>query len=186
MIKSIWKWGKASKKKLEFLHDDLYFFFTMVLTYTSTVDISIVQVLRSDEEHQANLKSGASRVKVSRHLGRYAKYLPKFPRKRKIQVQRLISHAVDIVAWSGGRRRTDIASYYKVAEAARLVAVKYDLPVIWGGCWRDLRKISCIKTAVDDYVKQCEKEKRKPFLDLGHYELSKTAYPGLRKAPKLE
>ncbi len=186
--KTGYSWGKSSKQKLDFLHDDLFFLLTFVLHYLATTDISIVQVLRTLEEHKANLASGKSKAKVSRHLPRYMKFRPMRSRKRAGYplLGSMISHAVDVVAWKHRRTSIEPEYYYAIAEAMRIASKRFGIPVIWGGCWQRLDEISCIKTAVDDYIALCKKEKRKPFLDLGHFELPSSVYPGLVKRPKGE
>lgn len=179
-LRSPFKWGSKSRRLLASLHDDLYFALNLLLAYYSTADISVIQTARTEKEHQDNLKTGKSHVKVSRHLLRYSKTKPKYPRSKKINTG-MVSHAVDIAPFIKGKASFKAEDYYALAEQMRIIAIKFDLPIRWGGCWQDLRKVKSVKTAVDKYVLSCEKKGKKPFLDLGHFELSKSAYPGTLK-----
>lgn len=123
------------------------------------VAFHIVQTLRTEAEHAANLKSGASQAKRSYHL----------PDARGL------ARAADLAALVNGKIAWAPESlYYTIAEAVREAALSANVPVRWGGCWRLLEEIPQGETcaqAVADYVQDCRIFKRKPFLDLGHFEV---------------
>ena len=87
-------------------------------------DMFLVQGVRTEEQHTANLASGKSQTKKSRHV-------PAFN-------QCGMSCAVDIAPCSKDGKeifwnRTDL--FFRFNTAVQKAAVKLGVPVEWGGAW---------------------------------------------------
>lgn len=69
----------------------------------------------------------------------------------------LTGHAVDLAAYIGRSLRWDFNLYIDIAEAWRAAALALGIPIIWGAAWR--------------------RQRTRPFLDAGHFELPRSRYP---------
>lgn len=179
-------WDARSAKTLSDVHDDMYFLMSVALRdYCRSTKFICVNGSRTLEEHLRNVRTGASKAKVSRHVLQIAKEPPRYPLEGNEQgIKYPVSHAVDIMAFIDGKGTWEDSYYVELAEAIRKAAIEYDIPVRWGGCWKDLRKVTSIRKAMQDYAKNCEKQYKagrrkspKPFFDTGHYELPTRLYP---------
>ena len=187
-----YKFGNSSKAKLAEVHDDLQFASDKALKNYSTVDYGVICGARTVAEQKEILAAGDSHVIRSRHIPVTPKLPPLFPsaktKKNGGKIEDKISHAIDIMCYVNGKGTWAEEHYYAVAEAYRIVAVKHDIAIRWGGCWKDLRKVASIHSAVEDYKQWCKDQfkagKRKddkPFLDIGHFELDIRSYPRVEK-----
>lgn len=130
-------------------HPDLQRFVKRMIEITS-VDFKVGETARTLARQKQLVKSGASKTLNSRHLvGKNG-----------------FAHAVDLHAYVGGGVRWDWPLYYKIAEAAKAAAVELDLPIRWGGAWKDLR------TLTGPATKWTQGNR---FMDGPHYELARLA-----------
>ena len=177
-MKNKFAWGKGSKRVFNEVHPDMVFVSTKALTEFSTVDVGAICGSRTVAEQRLRVKTKASRTMASNHIPR--RYKPELARTKpqaRYKLMAKVSHATDFMAFTPkGKGTWESAYYYAFAEAQRLAAVKYDIPLVWGGCWKDLRTVISIKDAVDAYVEDCVRKGKSPFLDIGHYHLKKAAY----------
>jgi peptidoglycan L-alanyl-D-glutamate endopeptidase CwlK len=149
------KIGARSAKRLEGVHPDLVAVVRRAIEYT-TVDFTVIQGLRTPAEQKKLVSAGASQTMDSRHL---------------------TGHAVDLGAWVGGKVRWDWPLYYPIARAMQKAATDLNIPVRWGGCWRELAGMGDPEDAVADYVALRRSQKRPAFTDGPHFELPRRAYP---------
>lgn len=139
---------RLSKNSLALLakaHPDLQAFAKRLIEVTP-VDFKVGETARTLERQKALVKAGASKTLNSRHLVGGDGY----------------AHAIDLHALVGGVVHWDWPLYYQIAAAARSVAVELDLPIRWGGAWKDLRTLSGPATKWTQGVR---------FMDGPHYEL---------------
>ena len=177
MLKALGKvfnWGKASKAHLKMGHPDLAFLFTKVLKEFAIFDFGIIESVRTREEQRKNIESGASRTMTTRHYATQV-ILDKIRTKLRVKDPASIgkrAHAFDIQCFDeNGQPTWDYEYFLSTAESMRHAAIKYDIPIVWGGCWKDLRKVKSISAEVDKYVARMKKKGKEPFIDAGHYHL---------------
>lgn len=149
--------GARSLKKLEGVHDDLVKVTKLAITL-SKQDFTIVQGLRTHAEQEANVKNGASQTMRSRHL---------------------TGHAIDVAAWTNGEIDWDDEdSYREIAQAFLEAAKQLNTEVLWGGAWDlALNYRSSSDDALAHYLADCKKRGKRPFLDIGHFQLTWRNYP---------
>lgn len=178
------KIGRSTAGHLKQIHDDLDFAFRKALKLYSTVDMGIHSSARTLAEQKKLKATGKSQTLRSRHIVVTPVNPPMYPRansKNKDGFDSPVSHAIDVLAYVNGKSTWKAEHYYAFAEAMRLVAVKHDIAIRWGGCWKDLRKVTSIHSAVEEYIASCKKRGKRPFLDIGHFELHILAYPRKEK-----
>ncbi len=117
------------------------------------IDFAVIDGLRTIEEQQAYVASGASKTMKSKHL---------------------TGHAVDLMAYVNGRGCWELPVYDDIASAMRESALMVDEALRWGGAWT----ISDIRTwdlpmgeAQDLYINQKVIAGKRPFIDAPHFEL---------------
>lgn len=111
--------SKKSIKNLQQAHPDLQRVMLRAIGI-SEVDFSIQYPVRTEQEQQLMLDTGASKTFNSRHL----------LREQDVQV-----HAVDVVAWINGDISWDMNHYKKIAKAVFKAAIEEKVQVEWGGLW---------------------------------------------------
>jgi len=126
----MYKLGARSKQRLKGVHEDLVKVVERAIEIT-TVDFTVLEGLRTPERQKTLMESGASQTLNSRHI---------------------TGHAVDLGAWVGDEVRWDWPLYHKIAAAMKEAAKQVDVPIEWGGDWRN-------------------------FKDGPHFELDRKAYP---------
>ena len=109
--------GHRSKQRLKGVHPDLVNVVERAIRIT-TVDFAVLEGLRTPERQKALVEAGASQTLNSRHL---------------------TGHAVDLGAWVGDEVRWDWPLYHKIASAMKEAAKQVDVPIEWGGDWRNFR-----------------------------------------------
>ena len=109
--------GHRSKQKLKGVHPDLVKVVECAIQLT-TVDFAVLEGLRTPERQKALVEAGASQTLNSRHL---------------------TGHAVDLGAWVGDEVRWDWPLYHKIAAAMKDAAKQVDVPIEWGGDWRNFK-----------------------------------------------
>jgi hypothetical protein len=123
----------------------------------SAVDFIIVQGLREDAEQWRLVLAGKSQTLQSRHL---------------------TGDAVDVAAMigDGNNRRLswDSVLYPVIAKAFAQAAAEAKEDIRWGGCWQVLppgADTPAIRRMLDQYADACRAKNKKPFCDLGHFEI---------------
>ena len=109
--------GHRSKQRLKGVHPDLVKVVERAIQFT-TVDFAVLEGLRTPERQKALVEVGASQTLNSRHL---------------------TGHAVDLGAWVADEVRWDWPLYHKIAAAMKEAAKQVDVPIEWGGDWRNFR-----------------------------------------------
>lgn len=126
-----WTFSQRSERNLANIHPDLAKVVRLALQISS-VDFIIIDGLRTLENQRALVASGASKTMNSRHL---------------------TGHAVDTAPWIN---RTipwnNWQTFVLVAQAMKQAAQDLNIPLIWGGDWKNLK-------------------------DGPHFELSRETYP---------
>jgi peptidoglycan LD-endopeptidase CwlK len=125
-----YKFSANSEKKLAGVHPDLVRVARRALEL-SEVDFGISEGLRTTARQKQLVAAGASQTMHSRHL---------------------TGHALDVVAYVGGKVRWDWPLYTKISQSFKQAAAELHIPVEWGGDW-------------------------KSFKDGPHYQLAKRQYP---------
>lgn len=176
----MYQWGNRSLELKTHLHPDGNVVVDDALFKYSTVDVGITSTIRTYEEQLDNIASGVSQTPNTRHrLARPTDAAQMLFGQDFDDKQRSWAHAFDVVAYLSGKATYDEEPYFAFAEAMRISAVKNGVPFVWGGCWCDVTKYPSIYHAMKYYLDKCARNKRKPFLDLGHWELARSAYPAL-------
>ena len=109
--------GQRSKLRLKGVHPDLVKVVECAIRIT-TVDFAVLEGLRTPERQKALVEAGASQTLNSRHI---------------------TGHAVDLGAWVGDEVRWDWPLYHKIAAAMKEAAKQVDVPIEWGGDWRNFK-----------------------------------------------
>jgi peptidoglycan LD-endopeptidase CwlK len=109
--------GHRSKQRLKGVHPDLVKVVEKAIQLTA-VDFAVLEGLRTPERQKALVEAGASQTLNSRHL---------------------TGHAVDLGAWVGDEVRWDWPLYHKIAAAMKEAAKQVDVPIEWGGDWRNFK-----------------------------------------------
>ena len=126
----MFKLGPRSKMRLEGVHPDLVRVVERAIEI-STVDFTVLEGLRTPERQRTLRDSGASQTLNSRHI---------------------TGHAVDLGAWVDDQVDWSWPLYHKIAAAMKTAAKELNVPIVWGGDWRN-------------------------FKDGPHFELDRKAYP---------
>lgn len=117
------------------------------------VDFGVIEGLRTPERQRDLVQAGASQTMFSKHIQ---------------------GKAVDLMAYIGPRASWELNLYDDIADAMKQAAMELNVPVLWGGAWNvpDIRKWECtMYSAMNHYIDTRRGQGRKPFLDLGHFEL---------------
>lgn len=123
----------------------------------SEVDFALIDGLRTHEEEAENVRKGASRTMDSRHL---------------------TGHAIDIIPYVDGRRTFAECNYPFVAEAFKAASIELNIPIVWGACWdKRLDQITECAAAPAEYSARRRSMGKKAFIDWGHFELHRQAFP---------
>ena len=109
------KLGPRSLLRLKGVHPDLVKVVQLAIKLSS-VDFTVLEGLRLPEHQKALVAAGASQTLNSRHL---------------------TGHAVDLGAWIDSEVRWDWPLYYKIADAMKEAATKCEVPIEWGGDWKN-------------------------------------------------
>lgn len=150
--------SKKSLSRLDGVHNDLVVVVHRAIELTE-IDFGVAEGLRSLERQQALVDHGDSWTLDSRHL---------------------TGHAVDLVAYVGGKPSWNWSHYFKIAEAMKKAAAEEGIPLIWGGLWdkeltgtyRDLEVLQA------EYIRSFRQWKgRAPNIDGPHFELPRRKYP---------
>lgn len=176
-------WDPRSEEHLSNVHPDLDYVISEAGQYIAMYPSKIISSVRLMSEQRKLVADGKSKTLNSRHI--FEKPSPnatmKYPRGSFDTRARHYSHAVDLMALDEYSSGTwDPPYYYALAAAVSMAAKKLNVSVVWGGFWQDLREVPSITYGRDSYAASCARQRKKPFLDLGHYELSWAEYPIVR------
>lgn len=108
---------KRDYERLKGVNPDLVRVVELAATI-SPVAFIVTEGLRTLERQKKLYRKGASKTLRSRHL---------------------TGHAVDLAATIGGKVRWDWPLYDKIARAVKDAADKLDVPVEWGGDWKNFK-----------------------------------------------
>jgi peptidoglycan L-alanyl-D-glutamate endopeptidase CwlK len=109
--------GQRSKLRLKGVHPDLVKVVERTIEI-STVNFTVLEGLRTPERQKALVEAGASQTLNSRHI---------------------TGHAVDLGAWVGDEVRWDWPLYHKIAAAMKDASKQVNVPIEWGGDWRNFK-----------------------------------------------
>lgn len=152
----MYKFGNRSLSSLATVHEVLQDIASVALTH-SEYDFMVVEGARSKDRQQELIAQGASFVSNSKHI-------PVEPHGK--------ARAIDVAAFVNGAVSWDAKYYDAIAEAFAIASREF-LPIRWGGSWQPLVP-SLYYTPTQQreaYIAGKKAQGRKPFLDLGHFEL---------------
>lgn len=119
----------------------------------TTVDFVVTEGLRTEAKQRELVAKGASQTMNSKHL---------------------TGHAVDLVAFIGGRVSWELNLYDDIASAMRQAALEVNVGLRWGAAWNvpDIRHWSgTMEQAMHHYIDARRKLGQRPFIDAPHFEL---------------
>lgn len=108
------KLGSRSLSRLVGVHPDLIKVVEHAITISET-DFTVLEGMRTPERQKTLVESGASWTMNSRHI---------------------TGHAVDLGAWVDDRVDWSWPLYAKIAAAMKNAAKDLDIPIVWGGDWK--------------------------------------------------
>jgi peptidoglycan L-alanyl-D-glutamate endopeptidase CwlK len=149
--------GKRSIDTLKGVNQNLVSVVELAITLT-TQDFTVVEGLRTLARQKELVAKGASKTLNSRHI---------------------TGHAVDVYPWLNGQ--VDVNAHEKyfitIAEAMREASLKLKVPLVWGGAWDGA--LGIYETASEGskvYIKRKRASGGRPFIDMPHFELSRSVY----------
>lgn len=110
----MYKLGYRSLSRLVGVHPDLVKVVDHAITI-SEIDFVVLEGMRTPERQKKLVESGASWTMNSRHI---------------------TGHAVDLGAWVDDRVDWSWPLYAKIAAAMKNAAKDLDIPIVWGGDWK--------------------------------------------------
>ena len=123
------KWGIRSKHRMKKLHPDMKRVMYRAIEI-SPIDMTVLEVGRTQERQQTLLKKGRSRTLNSRHLLKVPKNAPELGK---------VSHAIDVAPFQRGKVVWDWQPYYIIAKAIKQAAAELEVPIEWGGDWKSIK-----------------------------------------------
>lgn len=117
------------------------------------VDFGVTCGMRTVEEQEKLVASGASQTMKSKHLE---------------------GRAVDLVAYIGPNITWSLNKYDELADAMAEAARKKGVAIKWGAAWSvgDISKYSgSMEDAMNEYVDLRRSQGRRPFIDAPHFEM---------------
>lgn len=120
----------------------------------TTVDFGVTEGLRTLERQRQFVAAGKSQTLDSLHL---------------------TGNAVDLVAYVDGQVSWELNLYDNIADAMKAAAIEHGVKIRWGAAWT-VRDITTWKGTMEEamvsYIDHMRKQKRRPFIDGPHFELS--------------
>ena len=110
----MYKLGSRSLSRLVGVHPDLIKVVEHAITISET-DFTVLEGVRTPERQKVLVAAGASWTMNSRHI---------------------TGHAVDLGAWVDDRVDWSWPLYAKIAAAMKNAAKDLDIPIVWGGDWK--------------------------------------------------
>ena len=117
------------------------------------VDFGVTCGMRTVEEQEKLVASGASQTMKSKHLE---------------------GRAVDLVAYVGSSVTWQLNMYDDLADSMAKAAKDLGVPLKWGAAWTvgDISKYEgTMESAMNEYVDLRRSQGRRPFIDAPHFEL---------------
>jgi len=148
----MFKLSTRSMGRLEGINPDLIRVVTEAIK-TTKVDFGVTCGMRTVEEQEKLVASGASQTMKSKHLE---------------------GRAVDLVAYVGSSVTWQLNMYDDLADAMAAAARKLNVPVKWGAAW-SVGNIAewdgTMEDAMNSYVDLRRSQGRRPFIDAPHFEM---------------
>jgi len=138
--------------RLEGINPDLIRVVTEAIK-TTKVDFGVTCGMRTVEEQEKLVASGASQTMKSKHLE---------------------GRAVDLVAYVGSNITWQLNMYDDLADAMGDAACKLEVPIKWGAAWTigDIGDFTgTMEDAMNEYVDLRRSQGRRPFIDAPHFEM---------------
>tara|TARA_R110000803_G_scaffold129072_1_gene196413 strand:- start:244 stop:669 length:426 start_codon:yes stop_codon:yes gene_type:complete len=138
--------------RLEGINSELITVVTEAIKLTK-VDFGVTCGMRTVEEQEKLVASGASQTMKSKHLE---------------------GRAVDLVAYVGSSVTWQLNMYDDLADSMAKAAKDLGIPLKWGAAWTvgDISKYEgTMESAMNDYVDLRRSQGRRPFIDAPHFEL---------------
>jgi peptidoglycan LD-endopeptidase CwlK len=141
-----------SMSRLEGINPDIIRVVTEAIKLTK-VDFGVTCGMRTVEEQEKLVASGASQTMKSKHLE---------------------GRAVDLVAYVGSSVTWQLNMYDDIADAMAMASRKLDVPLKWGAAW-SVGNIAdwkgSMEEAMNSYVDLRRSQGRRPFIDAPHFEM---------------
>lgn len=148
-----WTFSTRSLARLDGVHDDLVKVTHRALEISSQ-DFGVICGRRTIEEQRRLVETGRSHTLNSKHV-----FDPAL--------------AIDVLAYNGADGSWNPADYFPIADAFCEASYELKESICWGGCWRVLANNLSAREMNANYEAQCRAENRRPFNDLGHFELTR-------------
>ena len=146
------KLSTRSMGRLEGIDHNLIRIVTEAIKLTK-VDFGVTCGMRTVEEQEKLVASGASQTMKSKHLE---------------------GRAVDLVAYVGSSITWQLNMYDDLADAMAKAAKDLGVPLKWGAAWTvgDISKYEgTMEDAMNEYIDLRRSQGRRPFIDAPHFEL---------------
>lgn len=150
---SRFRFSTRSKNNLATVKPILASVVTRALQITE-IDFAVTEGIRTVEQQVQLVNRGASQTMLSKHL---------------------TGDAVDLVAFVGSRISWEIPYYFVIADAMKAAAEEMSVDIRWGGAWTvpNIRLWDhSMEKAYNEYIGVRRKQKRTPFIDGPHFELT--------------
>jgi len=148
----MFKLSTRSMSRLEGINPDIITVVAEAIKLTK-VDFGVTCGMRTVEEQEKLVASGASQTMKSKHLE---------------------GRAVDLVAYVGSSVTWQLNMYDDLADAMAAAARKLNVPVKWGAAW-SVGNIAewdgTMEDAMKSYVDLRRSQGRRPFIDAPHFEM---------------
>lgn len=147
--------GERSERELQGVHPKLISMVRRAIEVTQ-IDFAVTDGLRTSEEQNELVRTGASKTMNSKHLRQPDGY----------------GHAVDLVPFANGKPRWEWPLVFQVAAAMKQASIEQQVPITWGAVW-DKRLADLgpnLPRAVEDYK---ARHAGSDFLDGPHFQLEK-------------
>ena len=141
-----------SMSRLEGINPDLITVVTEAIKLTK-VDFGVTCGMRTVEEQEKLVASGASQTMKSKHLE---------------------GRAVDLVAYVGSSVTWQLNMYDDLADSMAKAAKDLGVPLKWGAAWTvgDISKYEgTMEDAMNEYIDLRRSQGRRPFIDAPHFEM---------------
>jgi peptidoglycan L-alanyl-D-glutamate endopeptidase CwlK len=141
-----------SMSRLEGINPELITVVTEAIKLTK-VDFGVTCGMRTVEEQEKLVASGASQTMKSKHLE---------------------GRAVDLVAYVGSSVTWQLNMYDDLADSMAKAAKDLGIPLKWGAAWTvgDISKYEgTMEAAMNEYIDLRRSQGRRPFIDAPHFEM---------------
>ena len=148
----MFKLSTRSMSRLEGINPDLITVVTEAIKLTK-IDFGVTCGMRTVEEQEKLVASGASQTMNSRHLK---------------------GRAVDLVAYVGSSVTWQLNMYDDLADSMAKAAKDLGVPLKWGAAWTvgDISKYEgTMEDAMNEYIDLRRSQGRRPFIDAPHFEM---------------